>query len=116
MLKRNKLPLHHFGLTTTGTNWTQTYAYGLPYQALDGRWRLRFNIGGTLSGSPTSFTLTIVGITTGTSQAVTAYAGDNNGHRCAIANNTIRVYTADAMDGAQFSGDVILTSKPSFLE
>ena len=61
-------------LQITGTSsWVTTRAVGIPYQTLDGAWRLRFNIAGTSSSvASVSLTFTDATFKTGYDQACSA--------------------------------------------
>lgn len=112
-----------YDLTVTGTNWTTGRAKGIYYIDQTGAHRLKFNIRGTLSSLATSFTGTIVGITTisGVIQGVAvqtynssspAFPASNAGF---TSNGFYTTMAADAND-IRISGDVELASKPTWAD
>jgi len=122
-MEPNQLPVGTYKLTTTLANWTQSSAYGQPYQDLSGRWKLKFFIWGNMnSAARTGIDLTIVGVTflSGDSQAIAAYNEANIAPYYACTNagtSTIAIRHANGTTTSyQFSGDVYLDSKPTWLE
>lgn len=119
-----KVPLQEYALTVTGTSFTLTKAIGIPYQTLNGSWRFRFNLRGTVSGSPTVLVLSIEGIifnsfaslffqaltvgtsSTSASKANTSVSGDGD----------FTITSSSAFANAFVSGDVALDGKPDFVE
>lgn len=120
ILDRDKLPLGQIGLTVTGTNWTTVRAPGLAYKTNDGAWRLKFNVYGTVTGTPTSLVLTIASITfkTGPEQGVVGVANPNIVTSNMTANGGAATMTfafASGIASLRVSGDVELDSQPTFL-
>jgi hypothetical protein len=119
-----KSPQKQFALTVTGpggSNWATTRAVGVPYFTVDGTWRLKFNILGTVdSASRTSLTITIDGITfAAVDQACTGYAGAGNPslHPIIAAASANTIYIGHTTLNSTYyaaSGDVELTSKPTW--
>jgi hypothetical protein len=108
-----------YDLTVTGTNWTTTRAVGLPYKDINGVWRLKFNISGTVSSATDELTLTISGITfkTGLYQAVLATLGSTSKHAEGFTTSGTSTYTirvSATMSSFFMYGDVELDSKPTW--
>jgi hypothetical protein len=121
----NLSALRQYTLTVTGpSSWTTIRAVGVPYQTLDGAWRLRFNIVGS-SASTGTMTTTVAGIifknVAGYQQAITGYqnATTTNAVAGCYTNPNTGDITLQYRDAATtnhvFSGDVELESKPSFV-
>ncbi len=98
--------------------WSTTFCFAVPYETIDGTWRLRFNFQGTYT-SAASATITIGGVTFATPRQ-SVFCTDNSGGS-AIANtfatasgSTISVDFASNNTDTVCSGDVALTSKPTF--
>ncbi len=111
--------------TLTGTNWSTTRATLLPYQTVDGAWRLRLNVWGSMTGSPTSLTLSLSGVlfylgrqalavNYGGGVPVAMYAYTDS---FSTPTNTI-VFNSTSNSGGtlSISGDVELTGKPSWAD
>jgi len=123
---RNRLPLKTYSMLVTAASWTTIRAIGVPYQTLDGSWRLKFNFCGTYSGaSVQGIQFSIAGITfkniggnSGQACAYSAFAYGTGGAmvRCLANNNAgtidFSVNIAFTAAGFQISGDVELDSKP----
>lgn len=115
--------LRQYTLTVTATNWTTTRAVGIPYQTLDGTWRLRFNIAGDQSPKQNSVTLSIGGVIFESTiyQTVAAYHGDEPVEIARTQTNSslilIRAYngTVGAGNFISCSGDVELKEKPTWI-
>lgn len=92
-----------------------TRAAFIPYQMSDGTWRLRFNIVATAT-TTTTWDLTVNGATFGADDACSGYAGAVNTINCHvnISASSIVVRTVSTSTGAQISGDVTLSSKPTW--
>jgi len=108
--------------TITGTNWTTASAVAIPYQDSQGNWRLKFNISGTISSATSDIDLTFSGVTFAAfRQAVavsqsTASSTASTTSYTNISNGIIRA-TLDATSNNRYiSGDVFLTSKPTFVD
>jgi hypothetical protein len=119
----NLSTLRQYSLTVTGVNWTTSRAVGVPYQTLDGTWRLRFNIVGTDTAT-SSNTYTITGVTfktvTGgqTGAASTSGSARSRGTLTIGSGVSTMVAIADAavtLGTVILSGDVELDSKPTFV-
>ena len=76
---RNRVPLKQYNLTVTGTNWTTSRAVGVPYQTINGVWRLRGNVSGSISVASATLTLSIDGILWGSTSDEWAGAWATNG-------------------------------------
>lgn len=116
----NLSALRQYNLTVTGTNsWATTRAVGVPYQTLDGTWRMRFNVIGSMT-SATAVTLTFSGVTfAAVEQAVTATSSTSAAGplECHTNANAATIYLgySTAVTGPRVSGDVELASKPTFV-
>lgn len=117
----NLSALRQYTLTVTGTNWTTARAIGVPYRTLDGAWRLRFNINGTLSVNSANLSLTVTGVTfksgTGNGQAVSVFTQGGNPAiaRAQAGNAIIQMISSVSEGGYSASGDVELDAKPTFV-
>ena len=106
-------------LTVTGTNWTTARAKAIFYADSAGVWRMRFNIGGSISTATASLTLTISNIVfvSGVNQACCAYDiyNDNNWSSARASNggNTILIRANAVSEYLGCSGDVELASEPT---
>lgn len=122
---RNRLPLRQYNLIVTGTNWTTYRAIGIPYQTVDGAWRIKLNISGAMtSASRTGMTLTVANISfastsPGDGQDISAYepaAAAMCGAYTGTSNGQITIYHSSTTTTTyNLSGDVELASKPSFV-
>ncbi len=108
-------------ITTTGTGWTQTYAKAIAYSDNAGEWRLRFNIrGGMSSAARTGVTITFSGITfeelqeTGASPLGTNSVSVNQAFTS--GNTVVLGHSSGTTTGYMVSGDVQLTSKPTWAD
>lgn len=122
LLDRNKTPLKQYNLIVTGTNWTTVRAIGIPYQTIDGAWRIRITMSGTLSAAATSKVLTFQGITF---KSTSGY--EQSGHIRAVgtapyhgalnvsvgASTMYTYHTSSTL--LDIGGDFELESKPSFV-
>jgi len=108
-----------YDLTVTGTNWTTVRAVGIPYSTTDGKWRLKFNIRGSVNVATATPLVTIAGITAPSSeQAISAIIVDAGYY---VTQARLISATGDLAANAQttatnwaFSGDVELASKPTW--
>jgi len=125
--KTIKLNLQQYILTVTGTNWTTVSAIGVPYKTVDGAWRLKFNISGTISSGASYIALTASGVTVKASitQSISGHAVDggdiqNNLNKTAARGATNDIYISGlggtTLDSLETSGDIELESKPDFME
>jgi hypothetical protein len=120
----NRTPLKQYNLICTATNWTTNYAVGIPYQVVNGQWRLRFNIKGIVSGGTAALVLTVSGVTfghpNGDYQAISFSTGGGSGSMfygyASYNASTLEAGQTVAQSGWTLSGDVELLSKPSFVE
>ena len=111
-----------YALTVSGTNWNTEKATGIPYKLVDGSWRIKFNIVGSLSVSASAIDLTIAGLTFlniagGYPQAVSC---DGNATQWANAHarsniGQVRISSGGSNGWYSVSGDVELDSKPTFV-
>lgn len=108
-------------LTLSATNLSTYRAPAVPYQTLDGAWRMRFNIYASVSVATSNVSITITGVTfkSGMQQACSA-VGNNGGSVgwYAAANGGASTITwASNATGTEIiiSGDVELNAKPSFV-
>lgn len=111
-------------LTVTGTNWTTIRAVGMAYSDVNGQWRFRFNIRGSLSVAALDITLTVSGVTAknggaNSEQAITAAQLDSG----AIAthygfwnvnSSSLRMRFSANVTIPTVSGDIELESKPTW--
>ncbi len=107
--------------TVTGTGWTTAAAVIVPYQISDGTWRMAFNIQGNVTSSTRTFySITINTVALSFTSACSGYHDNIPG-----AGGQTRISTSGAirMDHIsqtttlyQFSGDVPLSSKPTFAD
>ena len=110
--------------TITDTNWTTLNASAVPYQTVDGRWRLIFNIDGTYSVATTTSNLAFSGVVfLGPAvQAVSAGGGlvatnITRNRTASGGSNIIEIVGDNASEGRYFvSGDVELSKKPTWAE
>jgi len=114
----NKVNLTQFLLTVTGPSWTTSRAVGIPYLTLDGQWRLRINIRGTIPTN-TALVISIAGVVFSNaagSQVINISTDNFNGFVATVVagtgNITMNSVTSDTIWGV--SGDVELESKPTF--
>lgn len=114
--------LKQYSLTVTGSNWTTTGAFGIPYQTIDGIWRFIFNIDGDISIGASSLTITVSGVTfrSGIRQAVAGHqtTGSNRTVLCLTntSASTININVTGNELGFSLSGDVELTVKPTWAD
>lgn len=120
---RDLVNTRQISLICTGTNWTTIVALGVIYKTLNGSYRLRFNITGSLSSTSSSIELTVEGISFkryNNGQAIAAWAQDGSGvtnhAEVGSAGNFITVNLAAVTSTFMMSGDVELVSKPGFME
>lgn len=119
----NKTTLKQYDLTVRGTNWTTVRAVGIPYQTIDGTWRLRFNIEGTISSGAASLDIYLNGVvfknglSAAYGQPVTVHTDNKNGTRGYAINNASNVNMLSATTDTVWtcSGDVELEQKPDFV-
>jgi hypothetical protein len=107
----------------TGTGWTTTRAVAIPYQTIDGAWRLKFNIRGSLSVADTAVTLTISGVTfkSGGTQAIsvsqdTSTTANTRRQRVTGGTGTFIGTFDTAITDFTASGDIELDSKPTWAD
>ncbi len=107
--------------TLAATNWTNTRTTLLPYQTIDGTWRLRMNIWGSIT-STTTVSMTMSGVLFQTGRQALAV---NPGGGTPIAiycycdafsgpTNSIFTNSPSAFIALSISGDVELTGKPTW--
>ena len=121
-LEPNILPLTVYNLIVTSATagWTPVRCIGYVYKDLNGNYRIKLNINGTVTtGYRTSHTMTIAGLTFKTAggyQALSVYAAVGN-FACTIpTSGDIKVDHASANTSSyNVSGDVELESKPTWL-
>lgn len=107
--------------TITGTGWTTVRAVAVPYQTVDGAWRIKFNLVGTVSAL-SSIDLTFSGILSkniaGATQAVNARStGSAPVLSHILANTNIFVIQQDSTHSDFLvSGDIELNAMPSFAD
>lgn len=106
--------------TITGTGWTTTSAVAVPYLTANGIWRLKFNIDGTTATDVIQVLLTFSGIDCPITQSVSASV-TNQSVSVETKRSTINMSTIDieAEVGVSFysiSGDVELSSRPSWAD
>lgn len=117
----NLSALRQYTLSVSGTSsWVTSYAVGVPYQTLDGQWRIRINIEGTSSiNTPVDLTITgVVFKTTGSvGQALAVWSNGAAGNygRANSGANTIRMLCTANSTQWGVTGDVALDDKPSFV-
>lgn len=116
-------PQKQYTMTVTGTNWTTDRAIGIPYRTMDGRWRLRFNIAGTVSSGVTTLDISVTGIDirqpSTRAQAISVLAGGSapyTGAGHARTGVLISLYSTTSSTSWEASGDVELDEKPTFVE
>jgi hypothetical protein len=113
---RNRAPwkVYNLVLTSTPAGWATSRAIGVPYQLLDGSWRFKFDIYATLSSSA-NFTFAIQGISSSLAyQAITAELfRPTAGY---MSGNVVTVSAATAYTEVSVSGDIPLSTKPTFVE
>lgn len=112
--------------TVTATNWTTVSAVMIPYQTIDGTWRLTFNFKGIVSASATVVSVIASGIVfiTNSDQAISGHITGNGSASVSdqVAGNSIGVnffqigYNTALGPGKEwlYSGDVELASKPTW--
>ena len=120
LIDRNKVNLVQYNLTVSGaSSWTTVRAVGIPYQTLDGAWRLKFNLYGTQSSSGSN-TLTIAGVTFHAAyNQATHFSHMMNAsyyHSETIKNTSTVSFSGQATSEAAISGDVELALKPAWIE
>lgn len=101
---------------TVGGVTSVTKGVFIPYQMQDGSWRLKFNIYCNPGGA--SATATVNGITFTTYQAGCAHDPSNNNTwsfaGCINNTNQISIRSGTSTGALSFSGDVEITSKPTW--
>lgn len=112
-------------LNITASNWTLIKGVLIPYQTIDGAWRLKFDIVGSVSaGSVTNILYTIAGVVFKNvgnyyqSVYCCNVAGANAfDARCNPNTGNINVYFASSVGSvySNISGDVELNSKPNWV-
>jgi hypothetical protein len=119
----NRTPLKEYNLIVTATNWTTTRAIGIPYQTIDGVWRLRYNVVGTLSSPSASFSLIVQGISFPTAINQMCSGGQFTDNTTSLirswasgGSSSLSIYLSSTASSFAWSGDVELASKPSFVE
>lgn len=129
-MKTNKAPHYpggHVELTVVGGNWTTFRAHGFVYRTLDGVWRIRLNIYGTLSATTGTFSCEVRGITfrrmaTGFGQTMALDVQESgvtlrSKRECCArtASSTISIGGDGVFNRIQISGDVELETKPDWI-
>jgi len=118
----NKVGYKQYSLICTDTNMTTIRAVAMPYQTLDGAWRMKFNGVFLYSGGPTGGTISIVGIVfknvTNYYQAPALTMDGVMTFRayCSPNGNGIGWNTGSALTQVRISGDVELECKPDFVQ
>ncbi|MCG8685254.1 MAG: hypothetical protein MI892_10290, partial [Desulfobacterales bacterium] len=106
--------------TVTGTGWTTTRAVAIPYQTVDGAWRMKFNVGGTVSSAVTDLSLNLSGTVfkIGQEQAITGFTtlAYYMQSRVEAGTGIMHGRTGTARSTWSFSGDVELESKPTWAD
>ena len=114
-----------YALTVTGTGWTTVRAVGIPYRTLDGAWRVRFNISGSvISGVRVGYTVSIGGVVfKATSLNDQPLSGWVNGsftnmdvYAAQGTDDIVLNHTSGTTTKYNWSGDVECDSKPTFVE
>ena len=103
--------------TVTGTNWTTASTSAIPYKdPVSGNWRMAFNFRGTVAPTAASLTITVSGVTNSFQQAIVTTNG-SEGYGLATASAGTYSATCSGSGGVfLFSGDVALTSKPTWAD
>jgi len=109
-------------VTNVANNWVTVIAVGIPYQTIDGSWRLIFNVSGTFDAN-TSYDLNFAGVvweTTASNQQVVTfqtYGVDNVRIYCNTNPTTGTILTRGAsVTNGHWSGDILLVSKPTWAD
>jgi hypothetical protein len=107
-------------LSVTGTNFTLSRGVFVPKQTINGIWRLIFNIKGEISIAATSLTLTVAGLTFTKYQAISTLEGSlgtvlTRGF-VIEATGQMAMYCGGSVVSFFFSGDVELSSKPTWAD
>jgi hypothetical protein len=110
----------------TGTGWKTGYAVAVPYQTIDGAWRLKFNIFGFVSTETRTFYIAnISGVTfkagNGYSQACAGgpFSSAIPVHLTQVGQNSGDLYSyhgSGTTDSYVYSCDVSLNSKPTWAD
>lgn len=105
-------------ITVTGTGYTLSKLFAIPYQMQDGTWRCRGTVDGSVTGSPTALVLTISGITF-SSLIIQAGSVRTDASAYAIVrapggSGNLNIQTGAAMSTAQASFDFALDTKPTW--
>ena len=112
-----------YGLTTTwvsgGTSWTPTLATGVAYRDSTGKWRLVFNIVGTVGSSTAEQIISVTGVTFLSTEDQGISAGELGGTPswgiCVKNTSNLRSIAAAAgINGRYLSGDVALNAEPTW--
>lgn len=127
LLAENLSSLRQYTLTVTGTNWTTIRAVGVPYRTLDGAWRFRFNINGSISSTVTGINLTVSDITSknvaNSTQSYSVHVAENGVDTRPLKSKYIlansNVFTVESFSGVfnrvSIAGDIELEAKPVFV-
>ncbi|MCG8686656.1 MAG: hypothetical protein MI892_17385 [Desulfobacterales bacterium] len=108
----------------TGTDWTTIRAVAIPYQTIDGAWRLKFNIAGSQTPAAATLYLTLSGTTfkdvSNYEQAILVTDNTPNHIFAGFTNpgaSTIKVESDGTVESQwRISGDVELESKPTWVD
>jgi len=116
--QKNMLPIEQYILTVAGAGWTTTRAVGVPYQTLDGTWRLKFNVSGSHTIAGSGVKCSIAGILFNFTQSVSVYANTGTVQLAAFTSTSTSggLYLANGAGvfaSLYFSGDVELGGKPN---
>lgn len=109
---------YSLSLTSAQTGFAITRAVGIPYQSIDGTWRLRGNIWVAITAA-TSFNFSIQGIAWMTTQSASCMAASGfyaNAYAPTGGGNQINLSAGSAVANWELSFDMELTSKPTFAE
>lgn len=110
-------------ITATATGWSTIRGVFIPYQMVDGIWRLKFNFSGTATNPVTAnTTFTINGVIFSTitfGQAISGFPALGTAAvdfvACNSNSSTIDIFHANAtVPGYIISGDVELNAKPTW--
>jgi hypothetical protein len=110
-----------YDLTVTGTGWTTTRAVGVPYQTINGVWRMKFNMYGTIaSGTRSGLSVNVTGVVSAYAQAISALTDNASlsfyrAYSGASTNLLDFSHASGTTTTYFYSGDIELASKPSFV-
>lgn len=111
-------PYEPIALLVTGTNWTTVRAIGHAWKMANGTWFLSFKITGSVSVGVTSFTPSIDGVVFANNYSVCLSCGSSSASPNGVTNtnSTISLSNGSAATIWRFSGEVELTSKPTWIQ